>query len=321
MPIYYDKSRKRWRYEFSRIVNGQRQRITKLLPKEWSREDAQAYSSEQDGRLFAVATGAAKRRPLISEALLLYLTEHAPGLKNQAILTRELAQCEAAYRGRYIDELAGVARAYAKQQAAHLKPATIRNRMAYLRAACRWAWKTHGLGQHDPAERLVLPKVKNERHRYITRLDMLKIARAMTNRDARAVALVAFYSGMRLGEVLRAEPTERGWLLSDTKNGERRMIPVHGKVAHIARRWPRTIHVRTVQGCFSKAAQGLGYTDLRFHDLRHSSASEMINSGVNLYTVGAVLGHKSAQSTKRYAHLSSDSLLDAVATIGKKKAG
>jgi len=26
MPIYYDKSRKRWRYEFSRIVNGQRQR-------------------------------------------------------------------------------------------------------------------------------------------------------------------------------------------------------------------------------------------------------------------------------------------------------
>ncbi|KXJ63044.1 hypothetical protein AXY46_03230 [Achromobacter xylosoxidans] len=37
---------------------------------------------------------------------------------------------------------------------------------------------------------------------------------------------------------------------------------------------------------------------LRFHDLRHSAASEMINvNKVDLYTTGAVLGHKSAAST------------------------
>ncbi|WP_369823775.1 tyrosine-type recombinase/integrase [Collimonas sp. OK242] len=61
---------------------------------------------------------------------------------------------------------------------------------------------------------------------------------------------------------------------------------------------------------------GLGY--LHFHDLRHSAASSMINEGVDLYTVGAVLGHKSPSSTKRYAHLATESLREAIGRIGQK---
>ena len=57
---------------------------------------------------------------------------------------------------------------------------------------------------------------------------------------------------------------------------------------------------------------------LHFHDLRHSSASEMVNNGVDLYTVGAVLGHKDARSTKRYSHLATETLSVAVGKIGKK---
>lgn len=44
----------------------------------------------------------------------------------------------------------------------------------------------------------------------------------------------------------------------------------------------------------------------------------MINQGIDLYTVGAVLGHKSAVSTKRYAHLAQDTLREAIGRIGKK---
>ena len=54
-----------------------------------------------------------------------------------------------------------------------------------------------------------------------------------------------------------------------------------------------------------------------FHDVRHSAASEMINAGVDLYTVGAVLGHKDSRSTQRYAHLATDTLAAAVGRIGK----
>jgi site-specific recombinase XerD len=45
----------------------------------------------------------------------------------------------------------------------------------------------------------------------------------------------------------------------------------------------------------------------------------MINAGVDLYTVGGVLGHKTTASTQRYAHLATAKLAAAVATIGGKK--
>ena len=321
MPIYRDKARARWRYEFSRIVDGRRRRATKLLPATWTRAQADAYARERDAHLYAVATGALKPQPLIAEAVRLYLVEHAPRLKNRALLERDLALVLPAYQGRTIDQLADVARDYARQHATTLAPATVRLRMAYLRAACRWAWKTPGLGDHDPAERMTLPPVRNERHRYATRKEVLQVARAIRHLDARALVLVAFYSGMRLAECLRAEPTLGGWLLADTKNGERRMVPIHPKVAHYARRWPPNVPARTAQAWFLWATRYLGIDDLRFHDLRHSAASEMINAGVPLYTVGAVLGHKAAASTQRYSHLDSASLDDAVRRIGKRRGG
>jgi site-specific recombinase XerD len=66
------------------------------------------------------------------------------------------------------------------------------------------------------------------------------------------------------------------------------------------------------------ALRGVGLGHARLHDLRHSAASEMINAGVDLYTVGGVLGHKSAASTARYAHLAQAKLKAAVGTIGAK---
>ena len=47
----------------------------------------------------------------------------------------------------------------------------------------------------------------------------------------------------------------------------------------------------------------------------------MINAGVDLYTVGRVLGHADHQSTMRYAHLADDTLLEAVEAGAKRMAG
>ena len=40
----------------------------------------------------------------------------------------------------------------------------------------------------------------------------------------------------------------------------------------------------------------------------------------DLNTVGAVLGHRSAASTKRYSHLATDNLKAAIGRIGRKAA-
>ena len=47
-------------------------------------------------------------------------------------------------------------------------------------------------------------------------------------------------------------------------------------------------------------------------------ASAMMNAGVDLYIVGAVLKHQSAASTRRYANLAISKLAAAVAIIGQK---
>ena len=317
MPINFNKRAQRWHYQFRRTINGQRQRASRLLPKGWTQAQANTYDQKETARLYALATGVTERQNLIDDAVLLYLQQHAPALKNFTDLQRSLANMLPWYTGQPMTALATIARQFSADQAGKLAPASIRNRIAYLRAACRWAWKHHGMGNHDPAERLVMPKVKNERHIYIDRAQLLRIARAIPNLNARAVVLIAFYSGMRLAEILRAKPTSGGWLLVDTKNGDRRIVPIHPAVAHLARRWPRPVAARTVQGQFSRAASALGHHDLRLHDLRHSAASAMINAKVDLYTVGGVLGHKSPISTKRYSHLATSTLAAAVGMIGK----
>jgi integrase len=67
--------------------------------------------------------------------------------------------------------------------------------------------------------------------------------------------------------------------------------------------WPPKVTKWTVSKEVKKALRAVGLGHARLHDLRHSAASEMINAGVDLYTVGGVLGHKSQVSTARYAHL------------------
>ena len=122
----------------------------------------------------------------------------------------------------------------------------------------------------------------------------------------------------------KAVNTGSGLALSvaDTKNGQPRIIPVHSKIAHLVRSkaWPPKVAADTVSHHAKAAMRATGLSHARLHDLRHSSASEMINAGIDLYTVGAVLGHKSPISTARYAHLAQASLAAAVGKIGKKAA-
>ncbi len=50
---------------------------------------------------------------------------------------------------------------------------------------------------------------------------------------------------------------------------------------------------------------------MRIHDLQHSFASLLINSGRSLYEVQRLLGHPQQKTTQCYAHLAPETLLDA----------
>ena len=199
-----------------------------------------------------------------------------------------------------------------------LSDRTVRNRLALLKAACRWGWRKHALCESDPTVRMQLPEVRNERHVYASRRQMLQLARAADRPDVRAMIRTAFYSGMRLGEMMRVEVADGVLHLADTKNGERRSIPAHPRISTCLRYLPLAAQKRTLQAAWARARRACGMTHLHLHDLRHSAASEMINAEVDLFTVGAVLGHKDPRSTQRYAHLTHGTLAAAVNKIGRK---
>jgi integrase len=313
-----------WLYQFDRVIAGNRTRANRVLPPGWSKKQAEEFDRIETARLFALATGVTKLQPLIEDAVLLYLQQHAPTLKNQIDLTGALELCLPWYAGKSMDKLADVAKQFISDNHELLSPGTIRNRMAYLRAACRWAWKKHGMGQHDPAERMILPKPGKPRQLYFDRAVMLRIARAMHYQPSRAVFRVAFYSGMRLSEVLRSQPVQTvsglGLGIIDSKNGTPHIVPANDRVAHLIRNtaWPPVVHKSTVSHHTKLAMKSLDLGHYRFHDSRHSTASEMIQQGVSLNTVGAVLNHKSTASTKIYAHLATQQLADAVRLVGRK---
>jgi integrase len=58
-----------------------------------------------------------------------------------------------------------------------------------------------------------------------------------------------------------------------------------------------------------------GVADLRVHDLRHTFASYSLSGGQTLGTVGQLLGHRSTQTTSRYAHLVDDAARAAVERV------
>lgn len=316
MPIRWDTRNKRWRFEFDRWIEGRRHRLSRLLPRGWSQSQADAFDRKEAGRLYALATGIQQRDPLIDEAVVLYLRDKA-ALKSHRATTEHLAAIAWAYAGQPLSALPAVARDVVERS--EVAPATVRNRLACLKAACRWAWKAHGLTSSDPTTRMQLPKVNNERQVYISRRDMLRACRACTHWQAQVAIRVAFYSGLRLGELYALRVEGDALVLHDSKNGDRRAVPVHPKIRHLLPLLPLTAPKITVQRAWQRARAVVGLDHVTLHDLRHSAASEMANAGVDLYTIGKVLGHRDSRSTQRYAHLAADTLAVAVAKIGAKK--
>jgi len=55
--------------------------------------------------------------------------------------------------------------------------------------------------------------------------------------------------------------------------------------------------------------------NIRFHSLRHTYASWLVEGGVDLYRVKELMGHSSIQTTMRYAHLAPDNLRNEVERV------
>lgn len=331
MPVYFDTRNKRWRYQIRRTISGRIVRASRLLPNSWNRSQAEAFDRAETARLLGLATGVIIAHPLIEDAVQLYLEHHAREHRNAKRCAASLALLYEHYRARTFADLPAIGADYIRDHRATLAPATIRNRLAYLRAACRWAWKHHAMGEHDPGARMVMPAVSNARHVYIDTATVHQLAAACTMPATAAIVRLAFYTGLRwTAELLprtQHDIIKKGrthWLnVPTTKNGQPRMVPVHPAAVRDLKYLPLPLHWRTYYADFERARETIGRPDLHMHDLRHSLASAIASAGGTIIDVQAALGHESVQSSKRYIHLYQERLravLWRVGGAGKKRA-
>lgn len=167
--------------------------------------------------------------------------------------------------------------------------------------------------------------------RYLSAAEQVSLGEALdaaelagTNPNAISVIRVLALTGARAGEILGLRWPEVDFericlRLSDSKTGAK-VIPLGAAAMQVIAAQARRDRVDYVfpgahggpLGSIGKiwrrirAAAGLG--NVRLHDLRHSFASNIVNAGGSLPVIGALLGHRSTQTTARYAHLADDPL-------------
>lgn len=302
MPIRWDERNRRYRWEFDKVIEGQRFRSSRLLPKDWSEATARRFDAKESARVYNELT--LGKPPLIERAVALYVSEHLPHTKDRLNAGRHLAKLVPVIAGRRLNELGAVSRKYIADSK-KLAPATVKQRLALLQAAANYALKYHGLGRVEWIAQMTLPAVRNARQLFPDRRDVLLLARKCRDRATRALVLVTFATGSRPGECHRST-VDGDCLVVVQKNGEVERKPVPPRVRRYLRHWPMkhgyTYHSKRIR----EARVAAGMPALHAHDLRHGAASALLAAGASLRQVGLVLGHKSAQATARYTHLADE---------------
>ena len=202
------------------------------------------------------------------------------------------------------------------------KPATVNRFLAVIShmftKAVDWKMMFKDVAQSINVK--MLPE-NNKRLRYLSK-DECRALINVCDSHLKPIVVMALNTGMRRGEILTLQwnkhiDLQHGFiLLDDTKNGERREIPINGTLREVLTSLPRGIHIpyvfyephtgkpyKDMKKSFATACRKAGIRDFHFHDLRHTFASQLVMSGVDLTTVKDLLGHKTLTMTLRYAHL------------------
>ena len=213
-----------------------------------------------------------------------------------------------------------------------LKTASVNKEIAILKAMIGKAveWE---LVEEDTLKRI--RKVKNykesnRRLRFLSSKETQELV-SVCDTHLQPIVICALHTGMRRGEILSLRweqiDLQNGFItLTETKNGEHREVPIDQTLRETINRLPRRFveaekdgekellpyvfydpitlkPYKSMKRSFATALKAAKINDFRFHDLRHTFASQLVMAGIDLTTVRELLGHKDIKMTLRYAHL------------------
>ncbi len=242
--------------------------------------------------------------------------------------SRKLADITPTLISQSRDELAAENIAKPGKPKKYRGPATVNRYLEALRSIYSTVVKQWHWLPDTPMRAVAKLKEPRGRTRFLseTELKVLLTACKEARESALYVAvLLAVTTGARKGNImhLRWEQIDFDKAvchIPKTKNGDPMMLPLVPEVLALlkARReqggairlqglvFPSKVSDKRpvlIEAAWRAAKNRAGITNLRFHDLRHTAASFLAMNGASLPEIGNVLGHRSAQSTHRYAHM------------------
>ncbi|WP_432744262.1 site-specific integrase [Methylobacter sp. G7] len=220
-------------------------------------------------------------------------------------------------------------------------PTTVLRYMASLStvfttAVRDWAWL-----EDSPMKNIKKPTAARGRVRFLDddeRERLLIACKESRNKQLYLCVILAISTGMRQAELFGLKWSvvnlkERYLILHETKNGERRRVPLSGHVLDLLQEHAKVRRLDTpllfpgiknplnpidLQQPWETARKNAGVTDFTWHDLRHCTASYLAMNGASLAEIAEVLGHKTLSMVKRYAHLSDGHVSNVVASMNEK---
>ena len=195
-------------------------------------------------------------------------------------------------------------------------------------------------GLVNPVSQIRKPKLPKGRERRLLPGELDKILDVSESDTLGEIVRFALETAMRRGELAgmtwdRVDLKKRTATLPETKNGEKRIVPLSTEAIRILERISRRLDgklwgmepdsitqaflraVSRAWKAYEKECKEKGekpnssfLTDLTFHDLRHEATSRLFEKGLNPMQVAAITGHKTLQMLKRYTLLKAEDLAE-----------
>ena len=164
----------------------------------------------------------------------------------------------------------------------------------------------------------------------LTGEEVSRLLAAVPNLRDRTAMEIAYAAGLRLGEVLQLKLSDidSGRMILRVEQGkgkkDRNVMLGPALLESLRAYWKqykprvwlfpgkdpsRPVNASMIQRAFTQAKwQARIQKRVSFHSLRHSFATQLLESGVNVRTIQALLGHRSLGTTQRYTHVAGDYL-------------
>lgn len=286
---------------------------TKADAEKWAR----ALESEIDKGQFVNVCEA--QRTTLGDVIARYLVEVTPTMKGASEDTIRLKAMMRKSIARWSMANLSAARvaAYRDERLKEVGPGTVIRELAYISAIINHARREWGINVPNPVQMVRKPQSPQARSRVLTDEEVSKLLAALEPTGRRShwtkpAVQLALATAMRRGELLslrweHVDLQNRTAFLSDTKNGESRLVPLSTVAMQVLSDMPRhisgiVIPVKyfTLDAAFKRARKRAGLDDVRFHDLRRTAITRMAEKLPNVIELAAVSGHKSLMVLKRY---------------------